>query len=212
MIRPLSLSFSFLELEIPHLYRDVQSVNTESNLAAVKFSSTSPLSGLHKSGCPLASPRKPDKRGSAETMVLERLKQLASQVSNTLAPPHPLNPLSALEIETATSLLRKEHGQLFYNAVTLLEPPKAQMLKWLTDPEHSQRPARIADVVAITPEGKVMDGHVDLVECKVISWEHTPGVQPLITMEDLQVVEHVVRKNPKVLQIDDNNGEITYNF
>ena len=133
-------------------------------------------------------------------MVLERLKQIASQVSNTISPPHPLDPLSSLEIETATSLLRKEKGQLYYNAVTLLEPPKAQLLPWLSDPDHSEKPQRIADIVAITPEGKVMDGHVSLTEGKVLSWEHTPGVQPLITMEDLQIVEHVVRKDPKVIE------------
>jgi len=133
-------------------------------------------------------------------MVLDRLKQIASQVGNTFSPPHPLDPLSSLEIETATSLLRKEKGQLYYNAVTLLEPPKAQLLPWLSDPEHAERPQRIADVVAITPEGKVMDGHVSLTQGKVLSWENTPGVQPLITMEDLQAVEHVVRKDPKVIE------------
>ena len=133
-------------------------------------------------------------------MVLERLKQIASQVTNTIAPPHPFDPLSATEIEAATSLLRKEHGKLYYNAVTVLEPPKTQMLAWLADPDHSQRPARIADVVAITPEGKLMDGHIDLREGKVLSWEHTPGAQPLITMEDLQDVEHVCRKDPKVIE------------
>lgn len=133
-------------------------------------------------------------------MVLERLKQLAGQVTNVVSPPHPLDPLSSLEIENATSLLRKEKGQLYYNAVSLLEPPKAQMLPWLTDPEHNQRPARIADIVAITPDGNVMDGHISLSENKILKWEHTPNVQPLITMEDLQIVEHVVRKDPKVIE------------
>lgn len=133
-------------------------------------------------------------------MVFERLKQIASQVSNIVSPPHPFDPLSASEIEAATTLLRKEHGQLYYNAVTVLEPPKVHMLAWLADPDHTQRPARIADIVAITPEGNVMDGHVDLREGKVLSWVHTPNVQPLITMEDLQVVEHVCRKDPGVIE------------
>ncbi|KAH0846719.1 hypothetical protein AYO21_11577 [Fonsecaea monophora] len=133
-------------------------------------------------------------------MVLERVKQLAQQVSNTVAPPHPFDPLSSLEIETAVSLLRSQYGKLYYNAVTLLEPPKAQMLKWLADPDHTPKPHRIADIVVISPEGKVFDGHVDLTERKVIKWEHTPDVQPLITMEDLQIVEHVVRKDPGVIE------------
>merc|ERR1712000_779287 len=133
-------------------------------------------------------------------MVLERVKQLAQQVSNTVSPPHPFDPLSSIEIESAASLLRSQYGKLYYNAVTLLEPPKAQMLKWLADPDHTPRPHRMADIVVITPEGKIYDGHVDITEQKVIKWQHTPGVQPLITTEDLCAVEEVMRKDPGVIE------------
>jgi primary-amine oxidase len=133
-------------------------------------------------------------------MVLERVKQLAQQVSNTVAPPHPFDPLSALEIETAVSILRAEHGKLFYNAVTLQEPPKKEMLAWLADPSHSPRPKRVADIVVITTDGKVYDGLVDLGERKVLQWAHTPDVQPLVTMEDLNAVEAVCRKDSKVIE------------
>jgi primary-amine oxidase len=133
-------------------------------------------------------------------MVLERLKKLTQQVTNSVSPPHPFDPLSTLDIETAVSLVRGEHGSLFYNAVTLHEPRKAEMLPWLADPDHTPRPHRIADVVAIGRGSKVYDGLVDLDERKIIQWEETPGVQPLITMEDLQFVEHICRKDPKVIE------------
>ena len=133
-------------------------------------------------------------------MVLDRLKQLTQQVTNTVSPPHPFDPLSSLEIETAVSVVRPEYGSLFYNAVTLLEPKKADMLAWLTDPDHNQRPPRIADIVAIGKGSKVFDGYVDLDQRKIIKWEETPGVQPLITMEDLQAVEYVCRKDPAVIE------------
>ena len=133
-------------------------------------------------------------------MVLERVKQLAQQVTNTVAPPHPFDPLSTLEIEVAVSVLRAEYGKLFYNAVTIEEPSKAQMLRWLADPDQTPRPKRIADVVVIGTDGQVYDGQVDLTERKVISWTAAPGVQPLITMEDLQAVEYVCRKDPKVIE------------
>lgn len=133
-------------------------------------------------------------------MVLERVKQLAQQVSNTVSPPHPLDPLSSLEIEAAVTILRGKYGKLYYNAVTLLEPPKAQMLKWLADPETTPRPHRVADIVVITTDGKVFDGNVDLTEGKVVSWKETPNVQPLITMEDLNAVEQTMRKDPKVIE------------
>ena len=113
-------------------------------------------------------------------MVLERLKQVAQHVSGTLPPPHPFDPLSAEEIEAAVSLVRKEHGNLFYNAVSLLEPRKSQMLAWLAEPQHVNRPHRVADVVAIGKGSKVYDGLVDLDEKKILRWESIEGVQPLV--------------------------------
>ncbi|KAL8700856.1 MAG: hypothetical protein Q9201_005226 [Fulgogasparrea decipioides] len=133
-------------------------------------------------------------------MVLDRLKQVAHHVAGTGPPPYPLDPLSASEIEKSTAIIRKEHGSLFFNAVTVYEPRKAEMLAWLADPEHTPRPHRVADVVAIGKGSKVYDGLVDLDEEKIVQWELTEDVQPLITMEDLQVVEHVVRKDPKVIE------------
>ena len=73
-------------------------------------------------------------------------------------------------------------------------------MAWLADPQKAPRPMRAADVVAIAPGGKIYDGVVDLDQKKVIEWKHTPGVQPLITMEDLQEVEHIVRQDPKVIE------------
>lgn len=133
-------------------------------------------------------------------MVLERLKQVTSHVTGTNAPPHPLDPLSEAEIAQAVAIIRKEHQGLFFNAVSLWEPRKKDMMAWVADPVHTQRPHRIADVVAIGRGSKVYDGIVDLEEGKILSWELTEGVQPLITMEDLQIVETVVRKDPKVIE------------
>lgn len=133
-------------------------------------------------------------------MVLDRLQQLTYQVNGTNAPPHPFDPLTSAEIDTVVRLVRKEHGQLNFNAVTLYEPRKAQMLQWLANPEGTPRPPRAADVVAISPGGKLYDGIVDLDKNEVVEWKHTPNAQPLITMEDLQEVEHIVRKDSKVIE------------
>jgi primary-amine oxidase len=113
-------------------------------------------------------------------MVLDRLKQVAQHVAGRTGPPHPFDPLSEAEIEAAVTIIRKEHGSLFYNAVTLSEPKKAQMLQWLADPDHVNRPNRVADIVAIGKGSKVYDGLVDLNEKKIIKWESTEGVQPLV--------------------------------
>lgn len=113
-------------------------------------------------------------------MVLDRLKQVAQHVIGTAPPPHPFDPLSASEIEKVASLVRQEHDSLYYNAITLLEPRKAEMLAWLADPDHTVRPHRVADVVAIGKGSKVFDGLIDLDEQKIVQWELTEGVQPLV--------------------------------
>ena len=115
-------------------------------------------------------------------MVLDRLKQVAQHVTGTTSPPHPFDPLTATEIETAVAVIRKEHGSLYYNAVTLLEPRKSEMLPWLADPDHTARPHRVADVVAIGKGSKVYDGWVDLEEKKIVKWESEEGVQPLVSL------------------------------
>lgn len=117
-----------------------------------------------------------------------------------LPPPHPFDPLSTTEIDAAVAIVRNEHGNLNFNAVSLYEPRKAEMLAWLANPQAASRPMRAADIVAISTDGKVYDGVVDLGEKRIVQWKHTPGVQPLITMEDLQEVEHVVRKDRKVIE------------
>lgn len=113
-------------------------------------------------------------------MVLERLKQVAQHVTGTLPPPHPFDPLTGSEIEAVTTVVRKEHASLYYNTVTLLEPRKTEMLAWLADPDHTNRPHRVADVVAIGKGSKVYDGLVDLEEKKILQWELVDGVQPLV--------------------------------
>lgn len=113
-------------------------------------------------------------------MALNRLKSMAQHVTGTTPTPHPFDPLSNAEIEAAVQIIRKEHGQLFYNAVTLWEPRKQGMLMWLQDPDHNPSPSRVADVVAIAKGGMVYDGLVDLNEGKIVKWESTDGVQPLV--------------------------------
>jgi primary-amine oxidase len=113
-------------------------------------------------------------------MALERLKQTASHVTGIGEPAHPFDPLSETDIAKAVAIIRKEHSGLHFNAVTLYEPPKTAMMAYLTDPKNAPRPHRVADVVAIGRGSKVYDGLVDLDTGKIIKWERTPGVQPLV--------------------------------
>lgn len=100
---------------------------------------------------------------------------------------HPFDPLTAIEIELAVAVVRKEYGDLYYNAVTLFEPRKEEMLLWLADPDHSARPRKVADIVAIGKGSKVYDGLVDLDQERIIKWELVEGAQPLV-----RVLRHLV--------------------
>ncbi|KAI1102877.1 copper amine oxidase [Jackrogersella minutella] len=116
------------------------------------------------------------------------------------AVPHPFDPLTLDEIQSAIGIVKKAHGDVFFNVVSLHEPRKAEMTKWLADPANSPRPLRIADIVVIAPGGKVYDGLVDLSTGTITKWELLDGLQPIITMEELKNVEFMVRKDPKVIE------------
>jgi primary-amine oxidase len=134
-------------------------------------------------------------------MALDRLKAVAQHVSGSAPVPHPFDPLSNAEIESAAQTIRAVHGKLYYNAITLWEPRKKGMLKWLADPTNTPRPKRVADVVVIAPGGKVYDGLVDLGEGKIIKWEQMEGVQPLVS--DKSILGRGVWTNGWLL---DHNG------
>ena len=129
---------------------------------------------------------------------------------------HPLDPLTKPEIEVAVELVRKDHGNIFFNTVTLQEPRKAAMLTWLADPDHATRPPRIADVVVLGKGGKVFEGLVDLDREAITEWKAVEEEQPLVSqpfvlgyaplklpqihMDDLQFGEEIVRNDPKVIE------------
>lgn len=135
-------------------------------------------------------------------MVLDRLQQLSLQMDSKSPPPHPLDPLSEVEIEKTVAIIRTEHSneRFKFNGITLLEPPKAEMLAWLSHPDKIGKPARKADIVILMSDGKVYDSVVNLTKGVIEKWEHVPGVQPIITVDEIKAVEHLARKDPKIIE------------
>jgi primary-amine oxidase len=130
--------------------------------------------------------------------MADRLKKIYQHLSESANPPHPFDPLSSAEIEYAIAIVRKEHGQLGYNAVTLSEPKKKEMLAWLAD-SSLPRPRRLAEVIAVDKESAVYDGVVDLKDGKLIAWVKLSGVQPLVCFDTCNF-------NINANELSDHNG------
>lgn len=94
---------------------------------------------------------------------------------------HPFDPLTVAEIQSAIAVVKKAHGDVLFNVVSLHEPRKAEMTKWLQDSATAPKPRRVADVVVIAPGGKVYDGLVDLEDGKITKWELLDGLQPIVS-------------------------------
>jgi primary-amine oxidase len=136
-------------------------------------------------------------------MALERLQdtlgQLTSKVGGlTTETHHPLDPLSESEIAIAVEVILKKQSDLIFNSITLLEPKK-DILKNYVESRDTDVP-RIADVIASGKGNKTYDVLIDIREKTIIRWDEPKGVYPGITMEDLMVVEEIMRKDPKVIE------------
>lgn len=95
--------------------------------------------------------------------------------------PHPLDPLSAVEIQQTVFVVRASRQDVYFNVVSLHEPRKAEMLKWLENKSLAVKPRRMADVCVIAPGGKVGDGIVDIEGRKIVKWNWVTGVQPIVS-------------------------------
>lgn len=94
---------------------------------------------------------------------------------------HPLDPLTSDEIKVAISVVRASHSNVSFNVISLHEPRKAAMTKWLEDRSAASKPPRVADVTVIAPGGKVGDGLVDLQSKKIVEWKWVKGMQPIVS-------------------------------
>jgi primary-amine oxidase len=122
---------------------------------------------------------------------------MASTSTEAIALPHPLDPLSAAEIERAWQIVQAERAlgpRLRAIFVMLHEPAKKVAL--------AHRPGdpveRAAFVVLIdSGAGTTYEAVVSLSEGRVVSWEHVPGVQPAIVLDEFVDCEAAVRADPR---------------
>ena len=110
---------------------------------------------------------------------------------------HPLDPLTAAEIERAREIVRTERPlgpRVRVIFIMLHEPAKKVVL--------AHRPGDVVEraafvVLVDSVAGKTYEAVVSVSGGRVLSWEHVPGVQPAIVLDEFVDCEAAVRADPR---------------
>jgi len=114
--------------------------------------------------------------------------------------PHPLEPLTADEIRQAAAIVRRERGVgdgWRFASIELKEPSKAD----LPALESGRRSGREALVVCWNrADGQAYRAVVSLTGDAVSGWEHLPGQQPNMTVDEWHECDEMIRAHPAVIE------------
>lgn len=109
--------------------------------------------------------------------------------------PHPLDPLSAAEIETAVAIVRRDGGlddTAWVETVGTAEPDKAD----LADPTLQWRKANVCFYERSS--GRTFDGVADLLAGKLEAFAHVPGAQARISIDEFIDGGKMAAADPRV--------------
>ncbi|WP_008314860.1 primary-amine oxidase [Leptolyngbya sp. PCC 6406] len=110
---------------------------------------------------------------------------------------HPLEPLTPEEISAAVAILRREKSlgaSARFASVTLNEPPKATVLGFkLGDAIEREAFAIVLD----NATAQTYEAVISLATGSVKSWQHIPGVQPPIMLDEFVECEAAVKASPE---------------
>lgn len=115
--------------------------------------------------------------------------------------PHPLNPLSSTEINTAVEIL-KQSGHykegLRFTEISLHKPEKADVWAFVISgsPFNTARKANIT----VLDGKRLIEGVVDLSSRKVISWKPVEGSHGMILIDDFSAVQKAMESSVEYAQ------------
>ncbi|HEX2821542.1 MAG TPA: primary-amine oxidase [Streptosporangiaceae bacterium] len=118
----------------------------------------------------------------------------------TSAPQHPLDPLTAGEVRRAAAILRRDRGigdSWRFASIELREPPK-DALAALAAGEVAGRETIV--VGWDRADGQAYRAVVSLTGDAVTSWEHLPGQQPNMTVDEWHECDQMLRGRPEVIE------------
>jgi primary-amine oxidase len=113
---------------------------------------------------------------------------------------HPLDPLSAEEIRQAAAAVRRDRGvgdRWRFASIELKEPAKAD-LPALESGELARRDALV--VCWNRADGQAYRATVSLSGGKVTAWEHLPGQQPNMTVDEWHECDVMLHSHPAVIE------------
>jgi primary-amine oxidase len=115
----------------------------------------------------------------------------------TTAVLHPLEPLSAAEIEAAVAIARAERNpgsDALFVRISLQEPPKEAVLAFVEgDPVSREAFMVIRDRATL----QTIQAVVSITDGRVRSWEVVPDAQPAITFDEFRAAEGVMRADAR---------------
>ncbi len=122
---------------------------------------------------------------------------MATVIATSTSTAHPLDPLTAEEITRAWEILRAQRDvapRARVVSIALHEPPKEVVLGH----RAGDAVARAAFAVVMDRgTGKTYEAVVSLSDGRVVSWDHVPGVQPAIILDEFFECEAAVRADPR---------------
>jgi primary-amine oxidase len=121
--------------------------------------------------------------------------QVNEQIINAVK--HPLEPLTADEINIAVKTLKTEKNlseQVRFSTVVLNEPAKDIVLNFVMG-DPIEREAFI--IVLDNETEKTFEAIVSVTKEEVISWTYVPGVQPAVMLDEFEECEQVVKDYPE---------------
>ncbi|EDX86269.1 Copper amine oxidase, enzyme domain protein [Synechococcus sp. PCC 7335] len=128
------------------------------------------------------------------TFIQEKPKQKLTTLPSIS---HPLEPLTPDEIEAAVAIVREQKSlneSVRFASVALQEPSKETVLSFQPG-DSIERRAFI--VLLNNATGRTYEAVVSLNEAEVVSWEHIPGVQPPIMLDEFVECEAAVKASPE---------------
>ena len=122
---------------------------------------------------------------------------MAATANEVTASAHPLDPLSAGEVDRAWAILREERrlGPTARAIFIMLDEPAKKVVLAHRPGDAVERAASV--VLIETAAGRTYEAVVSLSRGRVLSWEHAPGVQPAIVLDEAVGCEAAVKADPR---------------